>query len=92
VGRDPELDILLVEFVTAKRTGGRTVAICGEGGIGKSRLIDTFCEKLERATYLKSAASMLLHHTFSPLYPSFVTSKMQPIYTLKIFYQSNFRN
>jgi predicted ATPase len=46
VGRDPELQTLLARWEDAKRSRGRVVSVVGEAGLGKSRLIHEFKERL----------------------------------------------
>ena len=47
VGRDRELDQLLVAWNGAKQGIGRTVVMSGEPGVGKSRLLATLREQVE---------------------------------------------
>ena len=50
VGRDQELMLLEDRFAQATERSGQTVLICGEAGIGKSRLMQAFRERVaERA-------------------------------------------
>jgi len=47
-GRDEELAELRTAFDHACEGGGRVVLVNGEAGIGKSRLVDELCSRLER--------------------------------------------
>jgi class 3 adenylate cyclase len=69
VGRDPELQALLEEFGRVEQGEGRIVSIYGEAGIGKSRLIDRFCEKLGKKRFRKLVFQCSSYHSFSPWYP-----------------------
>jgi len=55
VGRQHELELLRGVFASAERGQGQVVAIVGEAGIGKSRLLLEFRESLadQRVTYLE---------------------------------------
>lgn len=44
VGREQELSLLTDCLVKAKRGEGQTALICGEPGIGKSRLLEALCQ------------------------------------------------
>jgi class 3 adenylate cyclase len=46
VGRDPEMAKLLEAWNQARAGGGRVVSVVGEAGLGKSRLIHEFKERL----------------------------------------------
>src|SRR3954465_15068158 len=47
VGRDEEVDLLLRRWVQAQDGEGQVVLLCGEPGIGKSRILNTLRERLE---------------------------------------------
>lgn len=46
VGRERELDVLLDGFERASRSAGNPIAVVGEPGIGKSRLMEMFRERI----------------------------------------------
>ena len=47
IGRDPELDLLRDRFDAARAGRGQVVFVSGEAGLGKSRLIHEFRERLD---------------------------------------------
>jgi class 3 adenylate cyclase/tetratricopeptide (TPR) repeat protein len=69
VGREEELDILTRRWERARAGEGQFVLIVGEPGLGKSRLIQEFHERLAetRHTWSEWNASQLLQNT--PLHP-----------------------
>src|SRR5262245_18825453 len=69
VGREGELEKLLKHFDNAKRGEGQLVAISGEPGIGKSRLITAFRSRLDRESYGFLLLQCSSYHTSSPWYP-----------------------
>lgn len=46
VGRDPELTLLHERFISARQAERPTLFLTGESGIGKTALIDAFCERI----------------------------------------------
>ena len=46
VGRDEEMELLLRRWAQAKARSGRTVLICAEPGVGKSRLAEALAERI----------------------------------------------
>ena len=46
IGRDEELDLLLRRWDQVRRGEGRVVLLCGEPGIGKSRLVTAFEQRV----------------------------------------------
>ena len=75
VGREEELELLLRRWSKAKTGEGQVVLLCGEAGIGKSRLTAALLEKLtgERHTRLRYFCSP--QHTDSAFYP--IISQME---------------
>ena len=69
VGREEELSLLQHRWARARGGEGQFVQIVGEPGIGKSRLIEAFREKLTETphTWVEWSASQLLQNT--PLHP-----------------------
>jgi len=74
IGREEELDLLLRRWSKAKSGEGQVVLLCGEAGIGKSRLTAALLERLatEPHTCLRYFCSP--QHTDSAFYP--ITSQM----------------
>jgi class 3 adenylate cyclase/predicted ATPase len=69
VGREQELALLLDRWRLAKDGEGQIVLLCGEPGIGKSRIVLALRERLraEPRTSLRYHGSP--YHTHSPLWP-----------------------
>ena len=69
VGREEELDLLLRRWRRAAEGEGQLVLICGEPGIGKSRLAAALRERLEGETHTRLRYFTSPHHQESALYP-----------------------
>jgi class 3 adenylate cyclase/predicted ATPase len=69
VGRDNELALLEKQYDKAKRGGGQLITISGEPGIGKSRLIVAFGDRLKGSAHCPSPFQCSSYHTSSPWYP-----------------------
>jgi DNA-binding winged helix-turn-helix (wHTH) protein/predicted ATPase len=69
VGRDEEIDLLLRRWGRAKAGAGQIVVVCGEPGIGKSRLIAEFEERLHGEPHLRLRYFCSPHHQNSALFP-----------------------
>jgi len=69
VGRDEEIAMLMRRWERARQGDGQLVLIVGEPGIGKSRLIEEFHERLRDTphTWVEWSCSQLLQNT--PLHP-----------------------
>jgi DNA-binding winged helix-turn-helix (wHTH) protein/predicted ATPase len=69
VGRDQELGLLLDRWEQAHDSVGQVVLLCGDAGMGKSRLVRSLVERLEGTehTCLTLSGSPAAQH--SPLYP-----------------------
>jgi class 3 adenylate cyclase/predicted ATPase len=69
VGRDDEIAMLMRRWERARQGDGQLVLIVGEPGLGKSRLIDEFHDRLRETphTWLGWSCSQLLQNT--PLHP-----------------------
>ncbi|MFL5289830.1 MAG: AAA family ATPase [Rhodopila sp.] len=70
VGRDEEVDLLLRRWAQARDGEGQVVLLCGEPGIGKSRILNTLRERLE------AQGAQALRFQCSPYY---VNSAFWPI-------------
>jgi len=69
VGRDEELDMLLRRWARAKAGDGQVVLICGEPGIGKSRIAAALEERLRGEPHLRLRYFCSPYHQDSALYP-----------------------
>jgi AAA ATPase domain/Adenylate and Guanylate cyclase catalytic domain len=69
IGRSEELELLLRRWEQAKTGDGRVVLICGDSGIGKSRLVAALEQKLINSapTCLRFFCSS--HYRDTPLFP-----------------------
>jgi class 3 adenylate cyclase len=70
VGREEEMDLLLRRWEQAKRGDGQVVLICGEPGIGKSRIAQTLLERLGAGSHTRLRYFCSPHHQDSAFYPS----------------------
>ncbi len=68
-GRDRELAVLHEQYKKALRGQGQIIAISGEPGIGKSRLIATLRNQLASETYRTLLFQCSSYHTSSPWHP-----------------------
>jgi class 3 adenylate cyclase/tetratricopeptide (TPR) repeat protein len=70
VGRDEEIDLLMRRWEQAKRGDGQVVLICGEPGIGKSRIAQTVVERISAEPHTRLRYFCSPHHQDNALYPS----------------------
>jgi TolB-like protein/class 3 adenylate cyclase/predicted ATPase len=69
VGRDEEIDLLLRRWLRAKTGDGQVVLLSGEPGIGKSRIIAEFAQRLTAEPYLRLRYFGSPYHQDSALFP-----------------------
>ncbi|HJR22546.1 MAG TPA: AAA family ATPase [Dongiaceae bacterium] len=69
VGREHELGLVLDRWERAKEGEGQVVLLCGEPGIGKSRLVRALREQLGREAHTFLSHYCSQHHQTSPLHP-----------------------
>jgi predicted ATPase/class 3 adenylate cyclase len=69
VGRQEELDQLQTFWQKAKRVEGQLVLLCGEPGIGKSRISNTLLDSIAEEPHIKIRYQCSPHHTNSPFFP-----------------------
>ena len=69
VGREEEIELLLRRWRRAAEGEGQVVLICGEPGIGKSRLATALRDRLEGEEYTRLRYFSSPHHQDSTLYP-----------------------
>ena len=75
VGREEESELLLRRWSRAKTGEGQVVLLCGEAGIGKSRLTAAFLERLATEPHTRLRYFCSPQHTDSALYP--IISQME---------------
>jgi DNA-binding winged helix-turn-helix (wHTH) protein/predicted ATPase len=69
VGRDEEIDLLLRRWARAKAGDGQVVLVSGEPGIGKSRIVAAFEERLQAEPHLCLRDFCSPYHQDSALFP-----------------------
>jgi len=69
VGRQHELRQLLEAWTQAKEGHGQVVLLCGEPGIGKSRIAIALLNLIAGDPHITMRIQCSSHHTRSPLYP-----------------------
>ncbi len=69
IGRDEELDLLMRRWQQAKEGDGRVVLLCGEPGIGKSRLTEAIEERLSGEPHSRLRFFCSPHHGDAALHP-----------------------
>jgi len=69
VGREEELELILSRWRLAKEGFGQVVLICGEPGIGKSRLVIALRERLLAEHKISISFTCSPLHTNSPFFP-----------------------
>src|SRR5246500_2665874 len=69
VGREEEFELLLRRWSRAKSGEGQVVLLCGEPGIGKSRLTAALLERLATEQHTRLRYFCSPQHTDSALYP-----------------------
>ncbi len=69
VGRDHEIALVRDAFGRAARGDGQVVLLCGEPGIGKSRIMQAIREELGSGAAVTIRCQCSPYHTGSPLHP-----------------------
>jgi class 3 adenylate cyclase len=69
VGREDELELLLRRWARAAAGEGQIVLLCGEAGIGKSRIVLTLSERLRDEPHTRLRFYSSPQHRGTPLYP-----------------------
>ena len=69
VGRDEEIDLLLRRWARAKAGDGQIMLVSGEAGIGKSRIVAAFEERLHAEAHLRLRYFCSPYHQDSALFP-----------------------
>ena len=70
VGREQEIALLLGRWREAIEGEGQVVLLCGEAGIGKSRIVRSLCDSLADEWYLTVQFQCSPYHTNTALYPA----------------------
>jgi DNA-binding response OmpR family regulator/class 3 adenylate cyclase len=69
VGRQRELHQLLVLWERASAGNGQVALICGEPGIGKSRIFEAFLDHIASGPHITIRCQCSPHHANSPFHP-----------------------
>lgn len=69
VGREQEAGLLLQQWEQAKEGVGHGVLICGEAGIGKSRLVQAFIDGIAKEPHTRLVCRGSSYYQQSALYP-----------------------
>jgi class 3 adenylate cyclase len=69
IGREQEMALLIERFERAAAGEGQAVLLSGEAGIGKSRLVQTLCERLAATPHTRMRMQCSPFHTTSTLHP-----------------------
>jgi class 3 adenylate cyclase/DNA-binding response OmpR family regulator/predicted ATPase len=69
VGREHELRQMSTLWERTKGGKGQVVLLCGEPGIGKSRLIETWLDRITEEPHTTIMYQCSPHHTNSPFFP-----------------------
>ena len=69
VGREHELRQLIVLWERVQARKGQIALVCGEAGIGKSRVCEVFLERIRADPHITIRYQCSPHHTHSPLRP-----------------------
>src|SRR3990170_3228369 len=69
VGREQEVGLLLERWEKVKEGMGQVVLLCGEPGIGKSRLMQVLKERLSGETHVRIESRCSPYYQNSALYP-----------------------
>ncbi len=70
VGREDEISLMLGRWREAVGGEGQVLLLCGEAGIGKSRMIRRLCDRLADAQYQRMQFQCSPYHTNTALYPA----------------------
>jgi predicted ATPase len=69
VGREAEIDLLLHRWERARQGEGQVVLLCGEPGIGKSRIVEDLIERTSGLPHARLRCQCSPYFTSSALYP-----------------------
>jgi class 3 adenylate cyclase/predicted ATPase len=69
IGREEQLDLLMRRWARAKARSGQVVLVCGEAGLGKSRIVAAFNERLDAEPAIRLRHFCSSYHQHSALFP-----------------------
>jgi class 3 adenylate cyclase/tetratricopeptide (TPR) repeat protein len=69
IGREQEMALLIERFERAVTGEGQVVLLSGEAGMGKSRVVQTLCERLSSTPHTRMRMQCSPFHTSSTLHP-----------------------
>src|SRR3989304_1694608 len=69
VGREQEVELLLERWEQVRKGRGQVVLLCGEPGIGKSRLVQVMKERLAGESHARTESRCSPYYQNSSLYP-----------------------
>ena len=69
IGRQAEVDLLLGCWQQARQGEGQVALLCGEPGIGKSRIVEAILERIADLPYARIRCQCSAYFTTSALYP-----------------------
>lgn len=69
VGREPELELMLERWRRAATGEGQMLLLCGEPGIGKSRVVEALQKRLGDDDHVRILYQCAPYHVHAPLYP-----------------------
>jgi len=69
IGRNEEIELLLRRWRSAKAGDGQVILVCGEAGIGKSRIVAALYERLDAEPAVRLRYFCSPYHQHSALFP-----------------------
>ncbi|MET4493538.1 adenylate/guanylate cyclase domain-containing protein [Bradyrhizobium sp. LA7.1] len=69
IGREAEVDFLLRRWEQAKQSYGQVVLLCGEPGIGKSRIVEALLERIADLPHVRVRCQCSAYFKTSALHP-----------------------
>jgi class 3 adenylate cyclase/predicted ATPase len=69
IGREAEVDFLLRRWEQAKQSDGQVVLLCGEPGIGKSRIVEALLERIADLPHVRVRCQCSAYFRTSALHP-----------------------
>lgn len=69
IGRAHEVGLLHDRWLRVSEGEGQVIMITGDAGIGKSRIVQTFCDQIDGTAYRQLRVQCSAHHLNSALHP-----------------------